>query len=393
MTAPALFTYRDVIDHLCNVFGGLAPEKEHTRAKGAVTQALRTFYAVNDWTYFVAHERIALSASYSTGTVAFDLTGGTYEYQLTLSDGVWPAWARYGHIEIDGVVYKVAERKSDTVVTLEPGFAPSADIAAGESYELFRSVYTLPDVLRVHEIHDESHWFRNSYVSPTEWLAMERRVGGAGRPYAWTLFGDRNLYGSYAIGLHRRPPAAETLDFICTRKPQRLKFTGYASGDYTGTVAASADGTAVVGSSTAFAAAQVGSVIRFSSSSSVPDGEEGLNEYQEQRIVSARADTTHLTVDTALTNEYSTSGYVISSPVDLPDTLYNAFLRRCEFEMALRVDPAKAGFFEAAYQAALREAMISDQMLATEPGGSDWWSHESWSFTFNDVTTAVHRAY
>ena len=149
MPAPSLYTYRDMIDHLGDVFGFLSSDKELRLARGAIREAYQNVGMAREWTYLITQGRIDVVASYETGTITYDLTGGTYEYELTLATGTWPSWARYGRLEIDGYdnIFKVAERKSDTVVTLEPNFEPGEDVAAGTTYELFRSVYTLPSDL------------------------------------------------------------------------------------------------------------------------------------------------------------------------------------------------------------------------------------------------------
>lgn len=73
--------------------------------------------------------------TYSTGTVAYDHTGGANERQLTLSGGTWPTWAKLpGRVFINDDWYALNTRVSDTVVTLTSGDNPGSDIAAGASY-------------------------------------------------------------------------------------------------------------------------------------------------------------------------------------------------------------------------------------------------------------------
>ena len=100
---------------------------------------------VHDWSFLYTQDSISIEAPYSTGTIAFDYTGGTHELQVTLSGGTWPAWAIEGEIEISGVDYGVATRISDTVILLDSNNNPGEDVAASTSYSLHKDDYNLPD--------------------------------------------------------------------------------------------------------------------------------------------------------------------------------------------------------------------------------------------------------
>ena len=99
----------------------------------------------HDWSFLYKQDSISTEAPYSTGTIAFDYTGGTHELQVTLSGGTWPSWAIEGEIEISGTDYGVATRVSDTVILLASNNNPGEDVAASTSYSLHKDDYDLPD--------------------------------------------------------------------------------------------------------------------------------------------------------------------------------------------------------------------------------------------------------
>ena len=100
---------------------------------------------VQDWSFLYKQDSVSIQAPYSTGTIAFDYTGGTHELQVTLSAGTWPSWAIEGMISISGSDYDVATRVSDTVILLATDNNPGEDVAASTAYSLHKDDYNLPD--------------------------------------------------------------------------------------------------------------------------------------------------------------------------------------------------------------------------------------------------------
>jgi hypothetical protein len=118
-----------------------------------IQRGLKTFYNQalspqtgkrHRWSFLRAEYTIATVAPYSTGTVAYDHTGGANERQLTLSSGTWPSWAASGVVIIDDTWYEVDTRVSNSIVTLDATNNPGADISAGETYRLVQVEYDLP---------------------------------------------------------------------------------------------------------------------------------------------------------------------------------------------------------------------------------------------------------
>ena len=134
---------------------GFTNETDNDRIKSverACYSGLRQFYSpppvdgrTHDWSFLMPTATLSLNGAYSTGTIAYDHTGGANELQVTLSGGTWPSWAASGMIDIAGNDYPVESRVSDTVLTLDANNNPGADVAASTSYNLHQDDYELPD--------------------------------------------------------------------------------------------------------------------------------------------------------------------------------------------------------------------------------------------------------
>lgn len=115
-----------------------------------INSGLRKFYQSHDWTFLKIWTTLSINAPYSTGTIAYDHTGGSSERLVTLSDGTFPSWVQTNagngvYIEIDGVNYEVATYVDSTNVTLASTSNPGSDVSAGTSYEIHQDDYDLPD--------------------------------------------------------------------------------------------------------------------------------------------------------------------------------------------------------------------------------------------------------
>lgn len=354
-----MLTYRDTIDALKTHFGGHATMVGEGPLRQSIVLAYQTIAQAHRWQSLNRRHRLVLDAAYSTGTVDYDYTGGTYERQLTLASGTWPTWAASGWVLIDGETYRVDERKSATVLTLDSTFCPVADIAAGTTYSIFRRTYTLPATfLSMNQpIDSAGTWY--GYVDPDEFLQYHRVDPSAGEPRVWTILPDEDNPGRSAVYVQPPPSTAEAIDFIGHFAPRALTISGYESASSVGTVACSAS-TAVTGTTTAFPAGSAGGVIRFSSNTTAPSGHWGANPYAEEALIRSRDSATALTLTAAVTGTYSGAKYVISDPIDLPASMHAAFLRRCELELAILLNMDGIDRRSQIYERALYDAKVAD---------------------------------
>jgi hypothetical protein len=249
---------------------------------------------------------------------------------------------------------------------------------------MYQSTYPLPpDLNSMEEIHDESQFWARGYVSAEEWMFLERNVGTSLKPFAWTIMGSPDLIGSMQLCVHGYPSAAESLDFIYSRKPRALNLDGYAR------YSSETTNTATATSTTATLAAAVGTdvigaVFRMGQSGATlpPASINSENRYVYQRMILARPTTTTLTLDSAIPSDSVSTHFCISDPIDLPEYLIDAFLRSCEYQMLLKCDPARAKDAYKTLLAAKLTACSRDHMEPTPRGpmsGNRWSRDIRWS--------------
>ena len=128
-SAYSISTYHDLIERSRFYLGANVSGQAIRDIKIAIANAVREFTNARKWVYYKTLGRIVTVEPYSTGTVAFDFTGGSSERMVTLTSGTWPSWAASGVLNIDTVPYTVEKRVSSTVITLSETENPGADVA------------------------------------------------------------------------------------------------------------------------------------------------------------------------------------------------------------------------------------------------------------------------
>lgn len=357
MARAVYYTAHDVLDRLLDYTGGSDSSRASKQIKRCILDAYRDLPMVKNWTYYWTRYRIVLSAPYSTGTVAVDVTGGAYERMVTLSSGTWPTDAAKGIVLIDDVEYIVDERKSSTIITLKSDSCPTDDIASGTSYQWYRDTYTLPRDYRASDTVvclDES--FDLAHETPGNLLQNRRLRNVPTMPRAYTIIADENVKGAMALVLDPPSDAARNLDIMYQRIPNPFQ-----TWEATGTATIVAGSTTVTGVSTSFNSSLVGAVIRMSDTTTdLPTGLEGGHPYQEERVIQSISSGV-ITVSEAFTNGYTAQKFRISDLVDVENgAMMSAYLRCCEKNVAWELHRDDAQVKQAAYQAALTRAKEAD---------------------------------
>lgn len=331
-------TFQDAVDHLRDSYEMDSTDRLIRNIKRAILTAYRDIPNYSKWNYYVRRRLFTTEASYSTGTITYDHTGGTYERELTLASGTWPSNASTYRVIISDVHYDIDERKSNSVVTLSPNNNPGADVAAGTTYNSYRSEYPLPvdfrkichlyDLDNEHEIrpvgndvqHAESIYYYDTPQTP--WNYSIRNTG--------------EYVGGLSIVFSPPPDSARSYDFLYEAAPRPLKIYKYS----TGTVATTGTALTVTGGTLPLDCE--GSVIRFSADTTEPTSVIGSlisgtatdNPFTSQRIIVSRDSGTTATLDTALDSDVSGVAYTISDPIDMEwGAMYTAFLRWAEAEL------------------------------------------------------------
>lgn len=328
MSSVELLTYKDALDHLTDWQAANPDARTNRFARRAIIEALRDLAQAHHWSYLYKQDFITTVAPYSTGTIEYDHTGGTYERLVTLTDGVVPDWAADATLRIGTVDYTPAERKSDSQFTLDIRRNPGQDVAAGTSYTLFQDRYVLPaDLWTIDQIYPNDQWVAPGYVHPRNWLASRRiNDSSSDYPIRYTVMGSDDYQGAMELALDPYPASAITLAFIYSRRPRRITVEDAKAGSVT----VAANGTTVSGDGTSFTDSMVGSLIRLSSSvNEFPTGREGANPYAVERAVIGVTDSSTLTIDQAVSEAYTGVKYVVSDPLDIDVGVMGSALLRC----------------------------------------------------------------
>jgi hypothetical protein len=357
-----VLTYRDMIDAIADGVGGNAQSGATRLVRTAIQDAYRDLaQATSDWKYLIREYRINLNASYSTGTIEYDYTGGANERQLTLTTGTWPSWAERGRVRIADVIYEVDRRISDSILTLDDVNSPVADIASGTSYELYQDLYQLPeDFLSSDQLMPASNRCGMQYVSAEEFAYRTRYSSSSGTPYIWTVFGSTERIVRLTLAIHPSPTTAETLDFTYRRRPQPLYYSGHDVFDSQGTIATTASSTTVTGTGTAFESGMAGSILRVSRNTQLPTDREGGNPFREELQIRSVTNATTLVLEAAAVNTASNVRYTISDPIDFTPVMLTAFRRLCEMHLEIARNGKFVAQKQQMYYMALREAKAAD---------------------------------
>lgn len=371
MASTNITTFQDACELLFNVFNPAAKPptgRELIAAKHAVLTAYRELPQMHRWSCFKRRTSITTDAPYSTGTVAYDHTGGTYERQVTLTSGTWPTNAALGVIQIGDVVYSVNERKSGTVLTLSEDSNPGADVAAGTPYLWYRDSYTLPVGFRkVVSVGEPTRGYGGIvYISPEQLheYTSSYYLGHTGQPDYYTVRNSSDYIGAMEVVFSPAPSGAYVYDMLYDASPRELNVYKEA----TGTVTITGSAVAVTGSGTAFKSIHSGSIIRLTDSTTLePTSIQGhvdgtVNPYLAQRSIVSVDSTTALTLDSAVSTSTLTGvKFVISDQLDFDSTILQSVFEALAMSIYARTQKREdAVELDAVFRKKLIEAMEFD---------------------------------
>lgn len=363
---PQIHTYGDVLDALDGWLQARGSSgANQAMVRRVVQDSYMEFPSLHDWTSLQANGRIMLQAPYSTGTVAYDHTGGVYERELTLTDGVWPTWAEDAAVRVGDIVCDVALRKSDTVVTLDETMNPGADVAAGTSFELWKRWYALPnDFVSFWGPLESSTYSFGQYVSPSDMLWNDTFNDASSEPRYYTIMPLQDAYGTLGLYLSYATDTTTPMNFIYKRRPRSIRYSGHEAADYAGSITTTNGSTSVVGAGTSFSSSHAGSIIRISSSTaSRPTGMEGLQPFDDQRSIVSVESALGITLDAATTSRNGVK-YVISDPLDIESGAYQLFIALCKKNLAFEKGEKDKAEYALAFRTMLDWAKCGDTRVS-----------------------------
>jgi hypothetical protein len=329
---PQVFSFADSVCDLEEFAREANISAADRSIRGTIRRAYREVVAIHNWTCLQTTGRILLQAAISDGSITYDHTGGTYERQLTLMGETWPTDAEDWSVQLetdDGfLLCDIESRKSDTVVTLESVMNPRRDLAAGTSYAAYPRFYRLPnDFATLGQPIDESFSILGQYITPQHMLELSGQGLSADNIRYYTIASVSDLYGSMGIILDSYFTAVKTISFSYRRKPRELRYAGKDTAESPGTITIGTGSASISGTTTAFNANHVGSLLRIGTSTSkLPTGLDGLFPYVEQRVITAYTSPTAVTLDAKVAAAASGVKYAITDPIDLDPIVYDAML-------------------------------------------------------------------
>lgn len=375
MARPNLLTYMDAIEHVTDYGGGASDKQTERFARRAIQLALNTFQSVRNWTYFNQTGRIHTVAPYSTGSIAYDHTGGSSERLLTLTGGTWPVWAADGVVVIANIPYSVNSRLSSTTLELSRTSNPGEDITAGTGFAIYREAYTMPvDFGAAGEITNQTSNFSMQHVPFGELMDNYRVTVRTGAPCWYSFSNDPRRRGAAAIRFYPFPDAAYDLIYAYRRQSRQLTIDLYSQG----TVAITDGQLTLTGSGTNWNSQMVGCMVRFpmDAASPVPTGVGGANPFFLERSIAAYVSPTVLTLDQDPQMTLSGVKYSISDPIDMePGPMLTYFLRECEMQYRIGRRMAAGDGENEMYMKAKTEAMEADSpsFSSKSPHGGRMW--------------------
>lgn len=363
MPSVRQLTVADAIDHLIAFAVNNAKPSTVQKCREAVRAALRALALEHPWTYLLKHDRLTVTAPFSTGTVTY--THSTRIVQL--SAGSFPTWAARGTIAFGGVAFECEALPNANQIRLTTTSNPSVDVAA-TNFALYRDVYLLPsDFMQGDRFYEHSTRKPLEYTGPADFFQQRRDQQLTGLPLFYTFLGDRDDPSRMMVRLTPFPSSATNLDFTYLRQPREPLFDRYEAGLLTTNASTSVSSTGA-----AFTDAMAGAVLRVAFSGAPPAEESAAVQpqwfermalpypYVYERIIQGQTSGNALTVDEAIA-ALSNVKYLISDPIDIePIVMRRAFLRCAEWQLGLLMKSEDVDRLEQAYQAELQRAVAAD---------------------------------
>ena len=365
-SGTTIFTYSDAVQYVLDAHAVDSTSLNRRHARAAVLKAYRDLPSRHDWTYFYRQRLLHTVASYTTGTVVFDFTGGTNERMLTLTTGTWPSWATFGRVIIDGTHYEVEDRKSNSIITLTETSNPGQDVAS-TTFTIYRNSYPLPADFK--EFSDDGVWdisgnYALNFVDQREQHnALVAFYNTPSTPTHATVRATGKYLGGLELILGPPPNDDLTYDLLYQARPRPLAIEEYCNG----TVTVTASDETVTGVAAVFPPNCAGAIIRLSSGTAKPSGSLGSvdgvdNPPVLQAVIESRTDDTHLELTDVADTTYSTGvGYTISDPLDIePGAMLTALLHAAEAEFSRLAGRQDANAKYALANRSLLEGMEAD---------------------------------
>lgn len=335
------YTVADALRHLQDFAGSNLKASQRRQRRTAIAAAYQHMTTLRPWRYYLKQDRLQVAAKYSTGTIAYDHTGGSSERLLTLAGGTFPSWAGRATVTLAVGEYEIDEVLTATTATLLETNNPGADVGSSTDYAIYNDRFLLPmDAAGVDQLSGVVDRTPLQWTDPRDYLQIRSKNKVEDYPAYYTLLGDVEAMGRLMLRLFPYPTSAIDLDYTYKRNPRELLFDQYKYGTITTNAT-----TTVAGSGTDWTANMDGAILRVSYASAELDenANAGSQWFESmamsppfiyERRITAIGGANSLTVDSAIP-ALSGVRYEISDPIDIErGAMFSAFLRCCEWQLA-----------------------------------------------------------
>lgn len=357
MVQPNVLCYSDVVQAAMDFLGGLATSASQGGIRRCIHAAYNELAAAHEWTFLRKEGRVHLKAAYTTETITYTHSG----YLITGASTEFPSWAANAVIKIGDAYHQVTTRSSNTSLTLDATLNPGADVDSGTSYSLYPQWYALPhDFHSFDGVYTETNWWLGERVSDGKMLALHRYSDSTGPTRFYCIREVPELHGTKGVFIY--PPSDETttLDFVYKRIPRQLRYSGHESNEYAGSIIITGGETTVEGSSTAFKAGMVGSMLRIGDdNTNVPTGLDGTEPFAQQQVIATRTSDTSITLASTMSTA-STVKCRVTDIIDLGYAVHEAFHACVRKNLAIQRNMKEKETFIRDYREALFQAKAAD---------------------------------
>ena len=371
-----VYTLHDLVHRLTLRTMADGTERNKALMIRAIQDAIRGLPAKHQWNYFTRQARFTSSARLSL-SVTYNKNANT----LTTT-GTWPTDATYGEIVYASRRYRVLNRVSDTVVTMEADFSPLADFTGTATWE--RRAYQFSrEITKVIDMRCTTSNRVVMFLPASTYSSADSAGWYPGVTTHFTIQNNGSSFGSTDIVLIPAPDVAETYEVTACVNPHIPRVELFSGTDG-----------AVTSGSTTFTSSVggltdklIGSIVRVGRTAVAPTYFNG-SDWEFQAFVTATTDTT-LTLSEPCTVT-GTRGFSVSSPVDIEASVMLEHVEDEAFRQYTKNHDHKS--FPAARQIAMeswRYAVARDNKVSLS--GYTWdirgWAGEWWYGRFYEETT------
>jgi hypothetical protein len=366
MSSPFCNTYEDVISRSEAFLQSRekVPSLTATSIRNAIQSALREIVSAHDWNCLKRMWRVQLKGTQKDGTLTYLSSTGAFPYQITLTDAVFPSWARDASIRIGtfSLICEIDQVKSPTVATLVANSIPAQDFTTAQPFTLGLERYPLPaEFLNIATASERNSWFVGNYVPWVQYQQINKYRAYSGIVKIFSIGPNPKSYGGQCIYVHPWSQDDSEYDLECNFRPRAMAISGRESWSYAGKISTTAGSTSVVGVGTAFDSRMVGTMLRASADgTTLPTGPAGVNPFMFQQTVASVESTTGLTLSYAAPVALSSVKYTVSDPCDVSAAMYDVFIKGVECQLANFCGLGEYKDVMVRYQAALQAARAAD---------------------------------